>query len=308
MNGENQTGPAYSPKTLMEAVQFFADPARAHEFMCNLRWPDGNVKCPRCGCEKVRFISTRRQWECAMNHPMRRFSLKTNTVMEDSPLPLDKWLICIWMEANSKNAISSYEVHRALGITQKSAWFMLHRVRLAMHAGTFFEKFSGTVEADETYVGGKARNMHKGKRKAKGRGAVGKAIVAGLLQRHTSKGKDDKECSKVRTFVVPNAKKKTLEPIIRQHVEEGSNVYTDSLASYAGLNPEFAHDFVNHAETYVVGAVHTNGMENFWALFKRCIKGTHVSVEPFHLFRYVDAEAFRFNERKDNDGGRFIKR
>jgi len=220
--------------------------------------------------------------------------------MEDSPLGLDKWAVGFWLEVNAKNSISSWEVHRAIGITQKSAWFMQQRIRLAIHQGSF-DKMSGTVEADETFVGGKARNMHKGKRKAKGRGVIGKTAVMGLLERHTKKGK-----SKVRAFVVDNTKRRTLQPVVREHVETGSNIYTDSLASYVGLNPEFVHGFVNHAEKYVDGAIHTNGMENFWSLFKRCIKGTHVSVEPFHLFRYVDAEAFRFNERELNDGQRFV--
>ena len=212
-------------------------------------------------------------WECREKHPRRQFSVKVGTIFEDCKLTIDKCLIAVWLEVNAKNSISSYEVGRHLGVTQKTGWFLQHRIRLALHNGSFEEKLSGTVEADETYIGGKARNMHKGKRKAKGRGAVGKAIVAGLLQRHTAKGEDDKGCSKVRTFVVPDAKKKTLEPIVRQHVEPGSNVYTDSLASYAGLNPDFAHDFVNHAETYVVGAVHTNGMENFWACSSGASRG-----------------------------------
>jgi transposase-like protein len=288
------------PTTLIEAVRVFADQDVALRFMTAIRWPDGVVHCPRCGSDRVRFIGTRRVWECRENHPCRRFSIKTGSVMEESPLSLDKWLVGIWLEVNAKNSISSYEVHRALGITQKSAWFMQQRIRLAFNQGSF-DKMSGTVEADETFVGGKARNMHKGRRKAKGRGAVGKAAVMGLLERHTDKGK-----SKVRAFVVDNTKRRTLQPVVREHVEAGSNVYTDSLASYSGLNPDFVHGFVNHAEKYVDGAVHTNGMENFWSLFKRCIKGTHVSVEPFHLFRYVDAESFRFNNRTENDGMRFL--
>ena len=299
MNAEH--GNTALPKTLVEAVRYFSDPMVALDFFARMRWPSG-VCCPQCGSTNVLFLKNQMRWKCREVHPRPQFTVKVGTVMEDSPLGLDKWAVGIWLEVNAKNSISSYEVHRALGITQKSAWFLQHRIRFALHQGSFDKPMSGTVEADETFIGGKARNMHKGKRKAKGRGAVGKAVVMGLLERH---GGED-EASKVRAFVVQNTKKKTLQPIVREHVDAGSHVYTDSLASYAGLEPDYVHKFVDHAETYVDGAVHTNGMENFWSLFKRCIKGTHVSVEPFHLFRYVDAEAFRFNTRRANDGQRFV--
>ncbi len=215
--------------------------------------------------------------------------------MEDSPIGLDKWLTAIWMISNAKNGISSYEIHRAIGITQKSAWFLLHRIRLAFQSGSF-DKLSGQVEVDETYIGGKARFMHKGKRIAKGRGMVGKSIVVGLLERGGN----------VRTKVIPNTRTRTLQTEVRENVKPGSHIFTDTLASYDSLNPEYVHQAVDHAKEYVRGNVHTNGMENFWSLFKRCVKGTYVSVEPFHLFRYLDEESFRFNNRLDNDQGRFI--
>ena len=286
------------PETLVEAVRVFSTLDDATMFFAAIRWPKG-VCCPHCGSTNVLHLPERRVWECRENHPRKQFSVKIGTIFEECRLPIDKCLIAVWLEVNAKNSISSCEVARHLGVTQKTAWFLQHRIRLALNEGTF-DKMTGTVEADETFVGGKARNMHKGNRKAKGRGTVGKAVVMGLLERHSEKGK-----SRVRTFVVDNTKRKTLQPIVREHVETGSNIYTDSLASYEGLNPEFVHGFVNHAEKYVDGAVHTNGMENFWALFKRCIKGTHVSVEPFHLFRYVDAESFRFNNRTVEDADRF---
>lgn len=287
------------PETLIEAVRLFSDLDFATNFFANIRWPNG-VCCPHCGSTNVLAIPSRRTWECRENHERRQFSVKIGTIFEECRLPIDKCLIAVWLEVNAKNSISSYEVGRHLGVTQKTAWFLQHRIRLALNEGTF-DKMSGTVEADETFIGGKARNMHKGKRKAKGRGAIGKTAVMGLLERHAG------EPSKVRTFVVDDVKRRTLTPIIRQHVETGSNVYTDALKSYVGLNPDFVHGFVDHAEKYVDGAVHTNGLENFWSLFKRCIKGTHVSVEPFHLFRYLDAESFRFNNRKTDDGNRFAK-
>jgi transposase-like protein len=268
-----------SPTTLMEAVKYFSDPDVAHKFVVDLRWPDG-VECPTCGSKHVRYIATRRLFECNNKHAQKQFSVKVGTIFEDSPLPIGKWLMAIWMEANSKNSISSYEVHRAIGVTQKTAWFMQQRIRLAMQSGTF-TNLSGEVEVDETYIGGKARNMHAGKRKAKGRGLVGKTIVMGLLERHSK----DKP-SKVRTLVVKDVTRKNLRPQVREHVKLGSNVYTNELVSYAGLAPHYAHKVINHAETYAKGEVHTNGLENYWSLFKRCIKGTHISVEPFHLFRY----------------------
>ena len=284
----------------MEAVRIFANEDVALNFMAGLRFGGmDKVCCPRCGSARVRFIRTRRQWECRETHvgQPQRFSIKTNTIMEDSPLPLGTWLIAIWLEANAKNSISSYEVMRSLGVTQKTGWFMQQRIRLAMQNGDFFQKLTGEVEVDETFIGGKARNMHKGRRKAKGRGAAGKAVVMGLLQRH----------GEVRTLVVDNTKRNTLQPVVREHVAKGSLVFTDALASYTGLSTEYVHSVIDHAECYVKGNIHTNGLENFWSLFKRCIKGTHISVEPFHLFRYLDAESFRFNNRKTDDGHRFLK-
>ena len=204
----------------------------------------------------------------------------------------------MWLIANCKNGISSYELARNLGIQQKSAWFMLHRIRLAMQSGSI-EKLSGHVEADETFISGKARNMHKSKRaeKTTGRGSSAKVAVMGLLERH----------GEVRTKIVPDTRSRTLQVEVRENVKPGSKVHTDALQSYRGLNAEYIHNVVDHAERYVDGHVHTNGSENFWSLLKRGIKGTYVSVEPYHLFRYLDEQAFRFNEREGNDADRFGK-
>ncbi len=294
------------PTTLIEAVRYFADPDVALDFMAMLRWPDARVVCPNCGSDEVRFISTRRLWECKAKHAKRQFSIKVGTIFEDSPLGLDKWLPAVWMIANDKNGISSAELGRAIGVTQKSAWFMLHRIRLAMQTGTF-RRMSGEVEADETWVGGKSANMHKDKRERqfKGRpakGMTGKAAVLGILERHGPDGH-----STVRAMTVSNVRAKTLQPHVREHVTEGSELFTDASYSYRGLATEYTHEMVDHAEEYVRGKVHTNGIENFWSLLKRSIKGTYVSVEPFHLFRYLDEQAFRYNERKTNDGARFMR-
>jgi transposase-like protein len=293
-----------TPKNLMQAVRYFSDLDVAHEFFAKVRWPDG-VCCPHCGSVEVKYLAKYRRFQCSHNHKSRQFTVKTGTVMEDSALGLDKWAVGLWLEVNAKNSVSSYEIHRSLGITQKSAWFMLHRIRLAVQDGSL-SKMGGNgsiCEADETFIGGKARNMHASRRRKviTGTGGTNKTAVMGLLERHEEKGK-----SKVRTTVVANRKRETLHDVIHKNVETGSQIFTDALPSYLGLAPNFLHDFVDHAESYAKGTVHTNGLENFWSLFKRCIKGTHVSVEPFHLFRYLDSESFRFNYRDTDDSGRFL--
>jgi transposase-like protein len=289
------------PQTLHDAIKFFADEDRALDFMKAIRWPDGTVKCPRCNSADVSFLSTRRIWKCKSAHEKQQFSVKVGTVMEDSPIGLDRWLSAFWLIANAKNGISSYELHRSIGVTQKTAWFMLHRIRLSMQDGAG-EKMKGRVEADETFIGAKARNIHKGKRKAIGTGVLGKTAVFGLLERNSPD-----QSSRVRCKVVRTIRREELDTEVRQHVEKGSEVFTDALQSYNKLHDEYVHQVIDHAECYAKGHVHTNGLENFWSLLKRGIKGTYVSVEPFHLFRYLDEQAFRFNERKDNDAGRFVK-
>ncbi len=286
------------PKTLVEAVRYFSDLDVAHEFFTTARWPDGAVCCPHCGDVNVKYMPTYRRWECKSKHAKRQFTVKVGTIMEDSPMGLDKWAVAFWLEANAKNSISSYEIHRALGITQKSAWFMQHRIRLAMQSGSI-NKIGGVVEADETAVGGLAKNMHAAKRRKriKGTGTMGKTVVMGLLARG----------GEVRTEVLRDTQTHTIRSMVEKHVEPGTALMTDSLHAYKTLADKYAHEFVSHATEYVRGEVHTNGLENFWALFKRCIKGTHVSIEPCHLFRYLDAEVFRFNHRKATDGERMVR-
>ena len=290
-----------TPNTLQEAIQLYADPDVCQATLAEARWPDG-VTCPRCGSDLVSYLKNQCRWQCHTKHPRRQFSVKVGTIFEDSPIGLDKWFAVIWLIGSAKNGISSYEIGKAIGVTQKTAWFMLHRIRLSMQTGTF-EKMSGEVEADETFIGGKARNMHNSKRTRaiKGRGPMGKVAVMGLLERHGKYGH-----STVRTHVVGGRRKKHLEPEVRRTVEGGSAVYTDALKSYDGLSDGYVHGVIDHAETYVDGRVHTNGCENFWALLKRAIHGTYVSVEPFHLFRYLDEQTFRFNTRKVTDSARFF--
>ncbi len=288
------------PVTLIEAIRLFADEDTCIDFMVNLRWPDGKVTCPNCGSDAVTWMAKSKRWQCKAKHAKRQFSIKVGTIFEDSPISLSKWLPAVWLIASAKNGISSHEIHRGLGVTQKTAWFMLHRIRLAMQSGSM-GKMSGSVEVDETFIGGKSRFMHKAvrARKIKGTGGMGKTAVLGLLERHGPDGH-----SAVRAQVVETRRRKTLSPVVREHVETGAVVYTDALKSYNDLRSDYVHQVVDHAEEYVRGTIHTNGIENFWSLLKRSIKGTYVSVEPFHLHRYLDEQVFRFNTRKTGDGDR----
>jgi transposase-like protein len=219
-----------TPKNLIEAVRYFSDVDACNEYMASIKWPDGKIVCPKCGCDRVGKIETRKMLKCKEPKCRKQFSYKVGTIFEDSPLGLDKWFVAVWCITNAKNGISSYELARSLGVTQKSAWHMLHRVRLAMQEGTF-KKLKGTCEADESFVGGKAKNMHKAERKRKinGRGAVDKAIVQGVMERG----------GMVIAGVVENAKRRTLQPNVREVVEPGATIYTDALRSYQGLEDAY---------------------------------------------------------------------
>jgi len=308
-----------APKTLQQAILYFSDFENCRQFMIQVRWLDGKVRCPYCDSERVTYLEKARLYRCYGNHPKQKFSLKVGTVFEDSPIPLEKWLPAVWMVVNCKNGISSYELHRALGVTQKSAWFMLHRIRLAMQARSF-SKLGGPgneVEIDESFVGGKARNMHKS-RKLKIR-QMRNAVIdncydgtnpGSLPNKVAVMGMLDRETRKIRARVIPNIKRETLQNNILDAVEHGSTVYTDQAVAYDKLAQKYTHEIVNHLDAYVRGRVHTNGLENFWSLLKRTLHGTYVAVEPFHLHRYVDEQSFRFNNRatKDNplnDADRF---
>jgi transposase-like protein len=280
------------PKTLQQAVKHFSDEQVCIDTVAALRWPDGPI-CPKCGSGKNGYLATQMRWKCKNKECRKQFSVKVGTIFEDSPIPLDKWLIALWMLVNCKNGISSYEVGRDLGITQKSAWFVLHRLRLALQHGSM-DKVGGAgkhVEVDETFIGGAARFMHSDRRRRMitERGVKDKTAVMGILER----GGD------VRVHVVGNRKKHLLETHVRAHVKAGSAIYSDNFASYDRLkNYGFQHQVVDHAEKYVDGQVHTNGLENFWSLVKRGLKGTYISVEPFHLLRYLDEQVYRYNNRK----------
>jgi len=291
-----------SPETLQQAIVYFSDPERVFQYAVRLRWPDGKIICPRCESEKNSFVKTRRLWFCY--GCQKQFTIKVGTIFEDSALGLDKWMTAVWMICNCKNGVSSYEIHRAIGVTQKTAWFMLHRIRKALQEGSFV-KMGGSgseVEVDETFIGGKARNMHVDKRERRitGTGGKDKSAVMGIAERG----------GKVRVMVVPSRKKGVLQQEVRNHVSAETALFTDALQSYDGLAQDYAHQVIDHAEKYVDGRVHTNTLENFWSLLKRSIGGTYVSVEPFHLHRYLDEQSFRYNYRATdanqiNDAARF---
>jgi len=291
------------PETLREAIIHFADEDNAHAFMVAIRWPEG-PQCPFCGTFNVTLLSTRRVFKCRTKECRKQFTVKRGTIFEDSPLPLGLWFAAAWLISNCKNGVSSYEIARDLDVCQKTAWFILHRLRRAMKSGSFDKKLCGIIEADETYIGGKLKNMHKKKRKAKGFMGTGqttspgpfagKSIVTAVLERD----------GEVRAQIIEDLDPNVRRAFIRESAEKGSKLMTDMGATRM---TDFVHQFIDHAEEYVRGEVHTNGVENFWSLLKRGLSGTYVSVEPFHLTAYVDEQAFRFNSRKDDDGGRFVK-
>lgn len=293
------------PQTLLEAARYFADLNVCNEYMRRIKWPNGTITCPHCGAkgERIGEIATRHMLRC--KDCRKQFSHKVGTIFEDSPLGLDKWFVAVWAIANCKNGISSHELSRAIGVTQKTAWFMLHRIRKAMEIADGGGKFDGPVEADATYIGGKAANMHKAKRekKIKGRGAVNKTIVHGVLQRDQSEG----EISQIRASVVGADDAARLLPEVRGNVRYGTEVYTDAAGAYGDLCLTHIHKAVDHSVGYVrENVIHTNGLENFWSLLKRGLQGTYVAVAPYHLCRYVAEQVFRFNERATDDAGRFL--
>jgi transposase-like protein len=295
--------PTETPKTLQQAIVYFADPDNCIAYMVERRWPDGVVKCPTCGSEKVTYIAKRRVWQCKARHAKCQFSVKVGTIMEDSPIALDKWLMSMWMVANCRNGVSSHEIARSIAVTQKSAWFMLHRIRLAMKE-TAPDKFGhhegGEVEVDEAYVGAKVKNMHYS-RKMKIQKELTEVPAWKSTTRYAGKtpimGMFDRDSRKVRAKVVPNTRRDTLQTEILNGIHHGSRIYTDQAVAYDTLKAKYIHETVNHADEYVRGQVHTNCLENFWSLMKRNLAGTYVAVEPFHLDRYIDEQAFRFNNR-----------
>jgi transposase-like protein len=289
------------PGTLIDAIRYFADPDVANDFVAKLRWPSGpTCPVPECRSQEYSYLSTRRLWKCKACK--KQYSVKVGSIFEDSPIKLDKWLASIWLIANSKNGISSHELARSVGLTQKSAWFVLHRIRLAMRTKSF-DRMTGEVEVDETFVGGLGKNMHaKRKRALGGSGlALNKTVVIGALERG-----EDGRASRVNAEVIPDREHGIMRNYVRETVEPGATLYSDKHGAYSTLGDTFDHASIDHITEYVRGRVHTNGIENFWTLLKRGLKGTYVHADPEHLHRYVDERVFTFNERDRGDLGRFV--
>ncbi len=293
------------PTSLIEAIRIYSDPQTCIDTLAQMRWADGKPICPKCntseGDRKHYWLATQKRWKCYSCH--KQFSVKVGTIFEDSPIGLDKWLAALWLLVNCKNGVSSYEIARDLSITQKSAWFVLQRLRHILKDTTVEPMGKGPVEADESFHGGKPKNMHRSRRlklKLGMNGYAEKTAVFGML---------DRETRQVRAQVVPNVKRETLQKAILAGVGFGSTVYTDGWPGYDGLKSAgFIHDTVNHMEEYVRGQVHTQAIENFWSLLKRGLNGTYVAVEPYHMDRYLDEQMFRFNNRiGHNDSTRFMK-
>jgi transposase-like protein len=304
-----------TPKTLLEAIQYFSDEQVCIDAVAAMRWLDGKPKCPECWSREAYYIKTQKRWKC--RECRIQYSVKRGTIFEGSPIPLAKWLPAMWLLVNCKNGISSYELAKALGITQKSAWFMLHRLRLVVKAPSTARKFGsndgGEVEADESFVGGKIKNMHRSRAMKLGQVKRASGYENSIHNENKTAvfGMFDRESRQVRAKVVPNVKRETLQNEILKNVKYGSKVYTDEAVVYDSMRRRYIHETVNHSEAYVKGRVHTNSLENFWSLMKRNLSGTYVAVEPFHLDRYLDEQMFRFNNRatKDNpldDADRFL--
>ena len=267
--------------------------------MIAIRWADGIVRCPHCGSDSVTYMEKSKLYNCRTKHAKQKFSLKVGTIFEDSAISLEKWLPAFWLASNCKNGISSYELARSIGVTQKSAWHMNHRIRLAMKdepKQTMGSNWGNPIEVDETFIGGKAKNKHLAQRKQKER----KTVVMGMLNRQTRE---------IRAKVIPNVSREVLQAEILKNIGFNAHVFTDGWSGYDKLSEykNFTHKTVNHVNEYVNGRVHTQGIENFWSLLKRGLTGTYVAVEPFHLDRYVDEQVFRYNTRTKKDFARFEK-
>ncbi len=293
---------AQQPRTLTEAIRYYSSEQVCIDAVAALRWAGGKPVCPKChvaeGDRKHYWLAAQKRWKCYSCR--KQFS-----VFEDSPLALDVWLIALWMLCNCRNGVSSYEIARATGIAQKSAWFVLQRLRLVLKdTRPVLMGATGTpVEMDECFVGGKPKNMHRARRLKQRLGMNGyaeKTAIFGMLERGSWQ---------VRATVIPNVKRETLQKKILEQVGFGSTVYTDGWPGYDGLTAkQYIHETVNHMEEYVRGEVSTQAIENFWSCLKRTLSGTYVAVEPFHMERYLDEQMFRFNNRiGHNDGTRFQK-
>ncbi|MCP5433206.1 MAG: IS1595 family transposase [Alphaproteobacteria bacterium] len=279
--------------SLIELMEALPDEQSAIDHFTAIRWKDGAF-CPHCGSTKIYHFSDKRSHKCGACRA--RFSIKVGTIFEDTKIPLRKWMMAIWLITSHKKGIASTQLAKDIKVTQKTAWFMLHRLRHAAMTKSFSAPLKGTVEADETYVGGKAKNKHASKREKGTQGGRGKVIVFGMLERE----------GQLRTLHISNLKAHNVHGIISDHVEPGANIMTDEHVSFVGLQGRYHHHTVNHSAGEYVRHffAHTNGIESVWALLKRQIIGIHHWVSQKHLSRYLGEMAWRYNRRNLEEGDR----
>jgi transposase-like protein len=290
----SKTAPAMkSFDTLLQMMSAFPDEQSAVDHFTALRWKDGAF-CPLCGSTRVYHFSDNRTHKCG--DCRKRFSIKVGTIFEDSKIGLRQWMMAVWLITSHKKGIASTQLAKDIGVTQKTAWFMLHRLRHAAATPSFNRPLSGAVEADETFVGGKEKNKHTRQRTGGKQGGAGKVAVLGILERE----------GELRTGVTPSLSARNVQTVIRDNVAPGTALMTDEHGSFVGLGRDYIHHRVNHSAGEYVRhqCLHTNGIESVWSLFKRQIIGTHHYLSPKHLPRYLGEMTWRFNARESGEGER----